>query len=39
MHYQFIEPMKNFADIIISGGGENQVGVEKVVAAIRKNFI
>lgn len=35
MHFQFIEPTKRFADIIIPQGGENQVAIDMVVATIQ----
>lgn len=35
MHFQFIEPSKRFADIIIPQGGENQVAVDMMVATIK----
>ena len=33
-HLQFIEPSKRYADIIIPGGGKNQVGIEVLVSII-----
>ncbi|OFY46827.1 MAG: uridine kinase [Bacteroidetes bacterium RBG_13_44_24] len=38
-HLQFIEPSKRYADIIIPGGGENQVGIEVLVTIIEKHLI
>lgn len=38
-HLQFIEPSKRYADIIIPGGGENQVGIEVLVSIIEKHLI
>ncbi|MBL0309915.1 MAG: uridine kinase [Bacteroidetes bacterium] len=35
MHFQFIEPTKRFADIIIPQGGQNQVAIEMLVATIQ----
>src|SRR4030043_1713281 len=35
-HLQFIEPSKRYADIIIPGGGENQVGIEVLISIIEK---
>jgi uridine kinase len=35
-HLQFIEPSKRYADIIIPGGAENQVGIEVLVTIIEK---
>jgi uridine kinase len=37
-HLQFIEPSKRYADIIIPGGGENQVGVEVLISIIEKHL-
>ncbi|MDX9725389.1 MAG: uridine kinase [Bacteroidales bacterium] len=37
-HLQFIEPTKRYADIIIPGGGENQVGIEVLVSIIEKHL-
>ena len=28
MHEQFVEPSKNFADIIVPGGGQNEAAVD-----------
>lgn len=38
-HLQFIEPTKRYADIIIPGGGENQVGIEVLVSIIEKHLV
>jgi uridine kinase len=37
-HLQFIEPSKRYADIIIPGGGENQVGVEVLILIIKQHL-
>jgi len=37
-HLQFIEPSKRYADIIIPGGGENEVGIEVIVSIIEKHL-
>ncbi len=37
-HLQFIEPSKRYADIIIPGGGENQVGIEVLMSIIEKHL-
>jgi len=37
-HLQFIEPSKRYADIIIPGGAENQVGIEVLVTIIEKQL-
>ncbi|HNY08398.1 MAG TPA: uridine kinase [Tenuifilaceae bacterium] len=39
MHLQFIEPSKRYADIIIPGGGENQVGIEVLISIIEKHLL
>jgi uridine kinase len=36
-HLQFIEPSKRYADIIIPGGGENQVGIEVLISIIKQH--
>ncbi|HEX2976284.1 MAG TPA: uridine kinase [Bacteroidales bacterium] len=38
-HLQFIEPSKRYADIIIPGGGENEVGIEVLVSIIEKHLL
>lgn len=38
-HLQFIEPSKRYADIIIPGGGENQVGIEVLITIIEKHLL
>jgi uridine kinase len=35
-HLQFIEPTKRYADIIIPGGGENEVAINMLVSTIEK---
>jgi uridine kinase len=37
-HLQFIEPSKRYADVIIPGGGENQVGIEVLISIIEKHL-
>lgn len=37
-HLQFIEPSKRYADIIIPGGGENQVDIEVLISIIEKHL-
>ncbi len=37
-HLQFIEPSKRYADIIIPGGGENEVGIEVLISIIEKHL-
>jgi uridine kinase len=36
MHLQFVEPSKRWADLIIPEGGENQVGIDLVIAMVRQ---
>lgn len=38
-HLQFIEPSKRYADIIIPGGGQNQVGIEVLVSIIERHLL
>ena len=38
-HLQFIEPSKRYADIIIPGGGENQVGIDVLISIIEKHLV
>lgn len=35
-HLQFIEPTKRYADIIIPGGGDNEVAINMIVSTIEK---
>ena len=35
-HLQFIEPSKRYADVIIPGGGENEVGIGVIISIIEK---
>ena len=37
-HLQFIEPSKRYADIIIPGGGENDVGIGVLISTIEKHL-
>jgi len=37
-HLQFIEPSKRYADIIIPGGGENEVGIRVLISIIEKHL-
>lgn len=36
MHLQFVEPSKRYADVIIPGGGMNQVAINMVVSQLRE---
>ncbi len=38
MHEQFIEPTKQYADIIVPQGGENSVAIEIMASRIRMNL-
>jgi len=38
-HLQFIEPSKRYADIIIPGGGENEVGIDVLISIIEKHLL
>jgi len=38
-HLQFIEPSKRYADVIIPGGGENEVGIEILASIIEKHLL
>ena len=38
MHLQFVEPTKRYADIIIPGGGSNEVAIDLLVARIRSRL-
>lgn len=37
-HLQFIEPSKRYADIIIPGGGENEVGIRVLISTIKQHL-
>jgi uridine kinase len=36
MHQQFVEPSKRHADIIIPGGGYNEVAIDLIVSKMRE---
>jgi uridine kinase len=36
MYFQFIEPAKRYADIIVPGGGANRIAIEMIKAKIRE---
>jgi uridine kinase len=38
MHQQFIEPSKQYANLIIPQGGKNTVAIEMVVSRIKMNL-
>jgi uridine kinase len=35
MHFEFVEPTKRYADIIIPEGGHNKVAIDIMVAKIK----
>jgi uridine kinase len=35
MHFQFVEPSKRYADIIIPEGGHNEVGIDLITGKIK----
>jgi uridine kinase len=37
-HLQFIEPSKRYADIIIPGGGENDIGIGVIISLLEKHL-
>jgi uridine kinase len=38
MHYGFVEPSKRYADIIIPRGGNNDIAIDMVAAAVRQRL-
>ena len=36
MHFEFVEPSRRFADVIVPGGGQNSVAVDMLLAKIRR---
>jgi uridine kinase len=38
MHFEFVEPTKRYADVILPRGGQNTVGIELVAARIRERL-
>jgi uridine kinase len=38
MHIEFVEPSKQFADIIVPRGGHNEVAIEMIVAKIQRRL-
>jgi uridine kinase len=38
MHQEFVEPTKQFADVIIPRGGHNDMGIEMLVARIHERL-
>jgi uridine kinase len=38
MHFEFVEPSKRYADVIIPRGGQNRAGTDVVIARIRERL-
>ena len=38
MHFEFVEPSKRYADVILPRGGQNRAGIEVVAARIRERL-
>jgi uridine kinase len=38
MHFEFVEPTKRWADVIIPRGGQNRAGIDVVAARIRERL-
>ena len=38
MHFEFVEPTKRWADVIIPRGGQNRAGIEVVAARVRERL-
>jgi uridine kinase len=38
MHFEFVEPSKRYADIILPRGGSNAVGIDVIVARVRERL-
>jgi uridine kinase len=38
MYYEFIEPCKQYADIVVTGGGKNRVAIDMVKHNIRSTL-
>ena len=38
MHFEFVEPSKRWADIILPRGGQNQAGIDVIAARIRERL-
>ncbi len=39
MYFQYIEPSKNHADIIVPRGGENRIAIEMIIAKMRELLV
>jgi uridine kinase len=38
MHFEFVEPSKRYADVILPRGGQNKAGIEVIAARIRERL-
>ncbi len=38
MHFEFVEPTKRWADVILPRGGQNRAGIEVVAARVRERL-
>ncbi len=38
MHYEFVEPSKRYADVILPRGGNNAAGIQVIVARVRERL-
>jgi uridine kinase len=38
MHFEFVEPSKRYADVILPRGGQNRAGIEVIAARIRERL-
>lgn len=38
MHFQFIEPSKRYADIIVPQGGENEIAIDVLASKVKSNL-
>jgi uridine kinase len=38
MHFEFVEPSKRWADIILPRGGQNLAGIDVIAARIRERL-
>ena len=38
MHFEFVEPTKRYADVILPRGGQNNAGIEVIAASIRERL-
>jgi uridine kinase len=38
MHFEFVEPTKRYADVILPRGGQNTAGIEVIAARIRERL-